>query len=99
MGRRRISKWQTWNCLIDVLRLPKQGITFPSQVGLPLSGQTGAQYVMMETHYNNEQRRKGIRQSIITSDILLSHYFQTTWTALEYDYITLQPNGDTTAQC
>ncbi|XP_062516134.1 DBH-like monooxygenase protein 1 homolog [Corticium candelabrum] len=34
------------------------GITFPSQVGLPLSGQTGAQYVMMETHYNNEQRKK-----------------------------------------
>ncbi|XP_062515118.1 DBH-like monooxygenase protein 1 homolog [Corticium candelabrum] len=30
------------------------GATFPPQVGLPMSGQTGAQYVMMETHYNNE---------------------------------------------
>ncbi|XP_062515119.1 DBH-like monooxygenase protein 1 homolog [Corticium candelabrum] len=33
------------------------GVTFPSQVGLPMSGQTGAQYVMMETHYNNEGKR------------------------------------------
>ncbi|XP_062515714.1 DBH-like monooxygenase protein 1 [Corticium candelabrum] len=33
------------------------GITFPSQVGLPMSGQTGTQYVLMETHYNNEQSR------------------------------------------
>ncbi|XP_062515121.1 DBH-like monooxygenase protein 1 homolog isoform X2 [Corticium candelabrum] len=31
------------------------GVTFPSHVGLPMSGQTGAQYVMMETHYNNEK--------------------------------------------
>ena len=42
-----------------------QGITFPSQVGLPMSGQTGAQYVMMETHYNNEASSAGISSLII----------------------------------
>ncbi|XP_062516136.1 DBH-like monooxygenase protein 1 homolog [Corticium candelabrum] len=33
------------------------GVFLPSQVGLPMSGRTGIQYVLMETHYNNEERR------------------------------------------
>ncbi|XP_062505059.1 DBH-like monooxygenase protein 1 homolog [Corticium candelabrum] len=32
-----------------------KGLSFPANVGLPLSGNTGVQYVLMETHYNNER--------------------------------------------
>jgi hypothetical protein len=33
------------------------GTSFPSHVGLPMSGATGVQYVLLETHYNNEMMR------------------------------------------
>ncbi|XP_062515545.1 DBH-like monooxygenase protein 1 homolog [Corticium candelabrum] len=33
------------------------GMSFPLQVGLPMSGPSGTQYLLMETHYNNEHSR------------------------------------------
>ncbi|XP_062515676.1 DBH-like monooxygenase protein 1 homolog [Corticium candelabrum] len=54
------------------------GISFPSQVGLPMSGQTGAQYVMMETHYNNEK----IRADYVDSSGIRVYY---TPTKRQYD--------------
>ena len=37
-----------------------QGVTFPRDVGYPISGSKGVQYVLMEIHYDNSDAIEGI---------------------------------------
>ena len=46
-------KYDLRTCIIGHV----QGLSFPPNVGLPLSGATGAQYVLMQTHYNNPKMK------------------------------------------
>ncbi|EDV25405.1 expressed hypothetical protein [Trichoplax adhaerens] len=40
-----------------------EGLSYPAHVGLPLGGDKGARYVVMETHYDNPNREAGLRDS------------------------------------
>ena len=66
-----------------------------------MSGQTGAQYVMMETHYNNEKSGAGLlgcRYILMILTQFPGSVFQIMWTALVYESTTLLLNGSTTEQ-
>ena len=42
-----------------------QGTTFPENIGLPFSGTSGAQYVVMATHYHNPELKDGIYSTVL----------------------------------
>ena len=65
-----------------------------------MSGQTGAQYVMMETHYNNEGKRAGLIKCPYAKfpTQFVDTMFQTMWTVLVYESSILQLRGSTMEQ-